>query len=81
MANIAPPKSRTTKGAPPASGESAGALVKPTERAGDADLVPLNFKVPEEVRTDMKISAAMRKMTMAAMIQEAFVLWKKEKGL
>lgn len=81
MANIAPPKSRTTKGAPPASGDSAGALAKPTERAGSADLVPLNFKVAEAVRTDMKISAAMCNVTMAAMIQEAFALWKKEKGL
>lgn len=81
MANIAPPKPRASKGAPPAAGESAGALAKPTERAGSATLVPLNFKVEEAFRTDLKIAAAMCDMTMAAVIQEAYALWKKEKGL
>lgn len=68
--------------APPRKGEPP----TPTETLGNLDvslkqeLVPLNFKVPEEFRREFKVFAAQHGMDMVEVMQEAFELMKRTKG-
>ena len=49
------------------------------ENEQDQGLVPLNFKVPEDFRREFKIFAALQDMHMVEVLQEAFILYKRDK--
>ncbi|MGR6862650.1 hypothetical protein ACU5EH_25115 [Aliivibrio salmonicida] len=49
-------------------------------KAGNAELVPLNFKVDAEFKRDLKSFAAGHDMSMVNIMKEAFELYKKQKG-
>lgn len=74
------PTAKTTKGAPPAAAAAPTSGKANTERAGSADLVPLNFKVPEEFHYEFKDFAHVHRMSMVGLLKAAFELIKKEKG-
>ncbi|TMU77493.1 hypothetical protein FGA82_17880 [Pseudomonas fluorescens] len=76
-----PPRRNSTKGDAPASPIAAAALVKAghTHQAAPEDLVTANFKVEAAFRHDMKMFAAMHKMSMVAVLREGFALLKASK--
>lgn len=77
-----PPRNKkSTKGDAPASPIAAAALVKAghTHQAAPEDLVTANFKVDAEFKQDMKMFAAMHKMSMVAVLREGFALLKASK--
>lgn len=76
-----PPRRNSTKGDAPASPIAAAALVKAghTHQAAPEDLVTANFKVDAAFKQDMKMFAAMHKMSMVAVLREGFALLKASK--
>ena len=51
-----------------------------TQKAGNSDLVPLNFKVDAEFKRDIKSFAAAHDMSMVDVIKFSFEEYKKQKG-
>ena len=77
-----PPKRKpSTKGDAPASPLAAEALTKAghTHQADPGDLVTANFKVDAQFKQDLKMFAAMHKMSMVDVLRQGFVLLKAKK--
>ncbi len=51
-----------------------------TQKAGNSDLVPLNFKVDAEFKRDLKSFAVGHDMSMVEVLKQAFELYKTQKG-
>jgi hypothetical protein len=76
-----PPRKNSTKGNAPASPIAAAALVKAghTHQAAPEDLVTANFKVDAQFKHDLKMFAAMHKMSMVDVLRQGFALLKASK--
>jgi hypothetical protein len=76
-----PPRKKSTKGDAPASPIAAAALVKAghTHQAAPEDLVTANFKVDAQFKHDLKMFAAMHKMSMVDVLRQGFALLKASK--
>jgi hypothetical protein len=72
MANIPIKK----KGAPPALTETVSNL----DRPDPAELAPLNFKVPNDFKRELKTYAAQRGISMVKILMEGFDLYKQHHG-
>lgn len=78
-----PPKRKpSTKGDAPASPLAAEALTKAghTHQAAPGDLVTANFKVDAQFKQDLKMFAAMHKMSMVDVLRQGFALLKEAKA-
>jgi hypothetical protein len=78
-----PPRAkRTTKGTAPASPLAAEALTKAghTRQAAPDELVTANFKVDAQFKQDLKMFAAMHKMSMVDVLRQGFALLQKAKA-
>lgn len=78
-----PPRSKkSTKGDAPVSPVAAAALVKAghTYQPSPEALVTANFKIDAELKQDMKMFAAMHKMSMVAVLREGYALLKASKS-
>lgn len=77
-----PPRRPSTKGTAPASPLAAEALLKAghTHQAGPEDLVTANFKVDAQFKHEVRMFAAMHKMSMVDVFRQGFALLKESKG-
>lgn len=78
-----PPKRRTsTKGTAPTAPVATEAPSKTghTHQAGPEELVTANFKVDAQFKHDLKMFAAMHKMSMVDVLRQGFALLKEAKG-
>ena len=77
-----PPRRASTKGTAPASPLAAEALSKAghTHQAGPEDLVTANFKVDAQFKHEVRMFAAMHKMSMVDVFRPGFALLKDSKG-
>ncbi|WP_106805791.1 hypothetical protein [Pseudomonas sp. S5D5] len=77
-----PPRRNNTKGTAPASPLAAEALTKAghTHQAAPEELVTANFKVDAQFKHDLKMFAAMHKMSMVDVLRQGFALLKESKG-
>lgn len=78
-----PPKRKpSTKGTAPASPLAAEALTKAghTHQAAPEELVTANFKVDAQFKHDLKMFAAMHKMSMVDVLRQGFALLKASKA-
>lgn len=73
-----PPRHKSTKGNAPA----APMATEPghTKQAGPGDLVTANFKVDAQFKQDLKMFAAMHKMSMVDVLRQGFALLKEAKA-
>jgi hypothetical protein len=77
-----PPRNKkSTKGDAPASPVAAAALVKAghTYQPSPEALVTANFKVDAQFKQDLKMFAAMHKMSMVDVLRQGFALLKASK--
>lgn len=74
-------KTASTKGAPPPAPAAAVAGVKSghTHQSGPEDLVTANFKVDAQFKHELKMFAAMHKMSMVDVLRQGFALLKTSK--
>lgn len=77
-----PPARKSTKGIAPASPLAAEALSKAghTHQAAPEELVTANFKVDAQFKHELKMFAAMHKMSMVDVLRQGFALLKDAKG-
>jgi len=78
-----PPKRKpSTKGTAPASPLAAEALAKAghTTQAAPEELVTANFKVDAAFKHELKMFAAMHKMSMVDVLRQGYALLKEAKG-
>ncbi|MBC6626191.1 hypothetical protein [Pseudomonas sp.] len=77
-----PPRRTSTKGTAPAAPQAAEASLKAghTHQAGPEDLVTANFKVDAQFKHEVKMFAAMHKMSMVDVFRQGFALLKASKG-
>lgn len=77
-----PPRRNSTKGTAPASPLAAEALSKAghTNQAAPEELVTANFKVDAQFKHDLKMFAAMHKMSMVDVLRQGFALLKEAKS-
>ena len=73
-----PPRKKSTKGTAPAAPIAPGP--GHAMQAGPGDLVTANFKVDAKFKQDLKIFAAMHKMSMVDVLRQGFVLLKAAKA-
>lgn len=73
-----PPRNKSTKGSAPA----APMATEPghTKQAGPSDLVTANFKVDAQFKQDLRMFAAMHKMSMVDVLRQGFALLKEAKA-
>lgn len=84
MSVVAPPpkpRKHSTKGDAPAAPVANESNTKDggTHQAGPSDLVTANFKVDAQFKQDLKMFAAMHKMSMVDVLRKGFALLKAEK--
>lgn len=78
-----PPKRKpSTKGTAPASPLAAEALTRAghTHQAAPEELVTANFKVDSQFKHELKMFAAMHKMSMVDVLRQGFALLKDAKS-
>lgn len=77
-----PARKKSTKGDAPAAPIEAAALVKAghTHQAAPEDLVTANFKVDAQFKHELKMFAAMHKMSMVDVLRQGFALLKQTKA-
>lgn len=77
-----PPRRKSTKGTAPASPLAVEALTKAghTHQAAPEELVTANFKVDAQFKHDLKMFAAMHKMSMVDVLRQGFALLKASKA-
>ncbi|MEJ3591388.1 MULTISPECIES: hypothetical protein [Pseudomonas] len=77
-----PQRKKSTKGDAPASPIAAAASVKAghTHQAAPEGLVTANFKVDAQFKHDLKMFAAMHKMSMVDVLRQGFALLKEAKA-
>lgn len=73
-----PPRHKSTKGTAPA----APMPTEPghTKQAAPGDLVTANFKVDAQFKQDLKMFAAMHKMSMVEVLRQGFALLQADKS-
>ncbi len=78
---MAGPKKKPNRlGNAPTPTESSNTVGNNTAKAGDSDLVSLNFKVESQFKRDLKGFAAGHDMSMVDVVKEAFELYRAQKG-
>lgn len=77
-----PPRKNSTKGVAPQSPLTTEAQSKTghTHQAGPEDLVTANFKVDAQFKHELKMFAAMHKMSMVEVLRQGFAMLKESKG-
>ncbi|NMZ37081.1 hypothetical protein [Pseudomonas proteolytica] len=77
-----PPRRPSTKGTAPASPLAAEAMAKAghTHQAAPDELVTANFKIAAQLKHEIKMFAAMHKMSMVDVLRQGFALLKEAKG-
>jgi len=75
-----PSKKPSRLGKAPSSEETPHTVGNNTSKAGNSELVPLNFKVPAEFKRDLKSFSAGHDMSMVDVLKEAFELYRAQKG-
>lgn len=73
-----PPRNKSTKGTAPAA--PMATETGHTKQAGPGDLVTANFKVDAQFKHDLKMFAAMHKMSMVDVLRQGFALLKEAKA-
>jgi hypothetical protein len=77
MPTSVPAPVRSTKGEPPARGETRDNVQKPEL----ARMVALNFRVPAEFKKNFKIAAATYGVKQSDLLQQAFAEWLQRHGM
>ncbi len=67
-------------GKAPTVAESTNTVGNNTQKPGNSELVPLNFKVDAEFKRNLKSFAAGHDMSMVDVVKEAFELYRTHKG-
>lgn len=77
-----PPRKASTKGVAAQSPLAAEVQSKTghTHQAGPEDLVTANFKVDAQFKHELKMFAAMHKMSMVEVLRQGFAMLKESKG-
>lgn len=77
-----PARKTSTKGNAPLSPIATEAMSKVghTHQSGPEELVTANFKVDAQFKQDLKMFAAMHKMSMVEVLRQGFALLKQSKG-
>lgn len=77
-----PPRRKSTKGTAPAAplATESSSKVGHTHQAAPEELVTANFKVDAQFKQDLKMFAAMHKMSMVDVLRQGFALLKEAKA-
>lgn len=70
----------SSKGAPPSAAAPSPVVGNNTSKPEAGDTVPLNFRVPPEMRREIKAFAAEHEMLMVDVLKEMWDVYKTAKG-
>lgn len=70
----------SSKGAPPTATTPSPVVGNNTSKPESGEKVPLNFRVPAEIRREVRAFKAEHDMDMVDIFLEAWALYKREKG-